>query len=158
MKLSRSFITPLITIIFLVVALSGLLMFFHIFDGYTEVVHEILGVIFVVLLVLHVILNWKALKIHFKKRVFILSTIVVAVISILLVIQQQKSPKFDTILIERITNAPIEDVLKVLQVDSIVVVKRLEENGISFIEGASMEEIWINNKVSPKKLFDLIIE
>ncbi|URW80976.1 DUF4405 domain-containing protein [Xiashengella succiniciproducens] len=158
MKLSRSFITPLITIIFLAVALSGLLMFFHIFDGYTEVVHEILGVIFVVFSVLHVILNWKALKIHFKKRVFILSTIVVAVISILLVIQQQKSPKFDTILIERITNAPIEDVLKVLQVDSIVVVKRLEENGISFIEGASMEEIWINNKVSPKKLFDLIIE
>lgn len=158
MKLSRSFITPLITIIFLAVALSGLLMFFHIFDGYTEVAHEILGVIFVVFSVLHVILNWKALKIHFKKRVFILSTIVVAVISILLVIQQQKSPKFDTILIERITNAPIEDVLKVLQVDSIVVVKRLEENGISFIEGASMEEIWINNKVSPKKLFDLIIE
>ena len=158
MKLSRSFISPLITIIFLVVALSGLLIFFHIFDGYTEVVHEILGVVFVVFSVLHVILNWKALKIHFKKRVFILSTIVVAVISILLVIQQQKSPKFDTILIERITNAPIEDVLKVLQVDSIVVVKRLEENGISFIEGASMEEIWINNKVSPKKLFDLIIE
>jgi len=110
MKLSRSFITPLITIIFLAVALSGLLMFFHIFDGYTEVVHEILGVFFVVFSVLHVILNWKALKIHFKKRVFILSTIVVAVISILLVIQQQKSPKFDTILIERITNAPIEDV------------------------------------------------
>lgn len=158
MKLSRSFITPLITIIFLVVGLSGLLMFFHVFDGYTEVVHEILGVIFVVFSVLHVILNWKALKIHFKKRVFILSTIVVAVISILLVIQQQKSPKFETILIERITNAPIEDVLKVLQVDSIVVVKRLEENGISFIEGASMEEIRINNKVSPKKLFDLIIE
>ena len=158
MKLSRSFNTPLITIIFLVVGLSGLLMFFHIFDGYTEVVHEILGLFFVVFSVLHVILNWKALKIHFKKRVFILSTIVVAVISILLVIQQQKSPKFDTILIERITNAPIEDVLKVLQVDSIVVVKRLEENGISFIEGASMEEIRINNKVSPKKLFDLIIE
>ena len=158
MKLSRSFITPLITIIFLVVALSGLLMFFHIFDGYTEVVHEILGLFFVVFSVLHVILNWKALKIHFKKRVFILSTTVVAVISILLVIQQHNSPKFDTILIERITNAPIEDVLKVLQVDSIVVVKRLEENGISFIEGASMEEIWINNKVSPKKLFDLIIE
>jgi Na+/melibiose symporter-like transporter len=158
MKLSRSFITPLITIIFLVVGLSGLLMFFHVFDGYTEVVHEILGLFFVVFSVLHVILNWKALKIHFKKRVFILSTIVVAVISILLVIQQQKSPKFDTILIERITNAPIEDVLKVLQVDSIVVVKRLEENGISFIEGASMEEIRINNKVSPKKLFDLIIE
>src|SRR5690554_7727665 len=75
MKLSRSFITPLITIIFLVVGLSGLLMFFHVFDGYTEVVHEILGLFFVVFSVLHVILNWKAFKIYFKMRVFILSTI-----------------------------------------------------------------------------------
>ena len=158
MKLSRSFITPLITIIFLVVALTGLLMFFHVFDGYTEVVHEILGLFFVVFSVLHVILNWKALKIHFKKRVFILMTIFVAVISILLVIQQQKSPKFDTILIERITNAPIGDVVKVLQVDSVEVVKKLEVNGIIYEEGATMKEIWTNNNVKPEKLFDLIIE
>jgi hypothetical protein len=158
MKLSRNFITPLITIIFLVVALSGLLMLFHIFDGYTEVVHEILGLFFVVFSVLHVILNWKALKIHFKKRVFVLATIVVAVISTLLVIQQQNNPKFDTILIERITNAPIEDVLKVLQVDSVEAVKNLEANGIFYKEGATMKEIWINNKVQPQKLFDLVME
>jgi len=37
MSLNRNFVTPLITIVFLVVALSGVLMFFHIFDGYTEV-------------------------------------------------------------------------------------------------------------------------
>lgn len=158
MKLSRNFITPLITITFLVLTLSGLLMLLHIFDGYTEVVHEILGVFFVVFSVLHVILNWKALKIHFKKRVFIQSTIVIAVISILLVIQQQNNPKFDTILIERITNAPIEDVLKVLQVDSLEAVKKLEANGILFKEGTTMNEIWINNKVQHQKLFDLVME
>ncbi len=158
MKLSRNFVTPFITIVFLVVALSGVLMFFHIFDGYTEVVHEILGLFFVIFSVFHVILNWKALKIHFKKHVFILATIVVAVTSILLVVQQQYNPKLDTILIERITNAPIGDVLKVLQVDSIEAVKRLEANGISYQEGATMDEIWINNKVHPKKIFDLIME
>lgn len=158
MKLTRNFITPLITIIFFVVALSGLLMLFHVFDGYTEVVHEIFGLFFVVFSVLHVIINWKALKIHFKKRIFVLATIVVAVISILLVVQQQNSPKFDTILIERITNAPIKDVLKVLQVDSIEAVKKLEENGIFYKEGATMKEIWINNKIHPEKLFDLIME
>jgi len=158
MKLTRNFITPLITIIFFVVALSGLLMLFHVFDGYTEVVHEIFGLFFVVFSVLHVIINWKALKIHFKKRIFVLATIVVAVISILLVVQQQNSPKFDTILIERITNAPIKEVLKVLQVDSIEAVKKLEENGIFYKEGATMKEIWINNKIHPEKLFDLIME
>jgi hypothetical protein len=45
-----------------------------------------------------------------------------------------------------------------LQVDSIEAVKRLEANGISFEEGATMEEIWINNNVHPKKVFDLIME
>ena len=133
-------------------------MLFHVFDGYTEVVHEIFGLFFVVFSVLHVIINWKALKIHFKKRIFVLATIVVAVISILLVVQQQNSPKFDTILIERITNAPIKEVLKVLQVDSIEAVKKLEENGIFYKEGATMKEIWINNKIHPEKLFDLIME
>lgn len=158
MKLSRSFITPFITIIFFVIALSGLLMFFHIFDGYTEVVHEILGFFFIIFSVFHVILNWKALKIHFKKRVFIQATFVVAAISILLVVQQQNNPKFDTILIERITDAPIGDVLKVLRVDSAEAVKRLRYNGIFYKEGATMKEIWINNKVQPQKIFDLVME
>jgi hypothetical protein len=105
MRLSRNFVTPFITIVFLVVALSGLLMFFHIFDGYTEVVHEILGLFFVILTVFHIILNWKALKIHFKKRVFITAAIAVAVISVLLIVQQHYNPKFDTILLERITKS-----------------------------------------------------
>jgi hypothetical protein len=158
MRLSRNIVTPLITIVFLIVSLSGVLMFFHIFDGYTEVVHEILGLFFVIFSIFHVILNWKTLRIHFKKRIFIYATIVVAVISALLVVQQQNNPKFDTILIERITNAPIGDVLKVLQVDSFEAVKKLEANGIFYKEGATMEEIWINNKVHPKKVFDLIME
>lgn len=98
------------------------------------------------------------MEIHFKKRVFVLATIVVAVISILLVVQQQNNPKFDTILIERITNAPIEDVLKVLQVDSVEAAKKLEANGIFYKEGATMKEIWINNKVQPQKVFDLVME
>jgi hypothetical protein len=45
-----------------------------------------------------------------------------------------------------------------LQVDSVEAVKKLEANGIFYKEGATMEEIWINNKVHPKKVFDLIME
>lgn len=70
MNLNRNYITPFISLVFLVVGLSGLLMFFHLFDGYTEVVHELLGVFFVICAMFHIILNWKALKIHFKRGVF----------------------------------------------------------------------------------------
>src|SRR5690554_7974283 len=71
MRLMRNFVTPVLTVIFVMVALTGMLMFFHLFDGYTEVVHEILGLFFVVCTILHIILNWKALKLHFKKKVFL---------------------------------------------------------------------------------------
>lgn len=158
MRLSRNFITPLVTIVFLVVAITGVLMLFHIFDGFTEVVHEILGLFLILFSVLHIILNWKSLIIHFKKRVFIPATIAVVVISVLLIVQQYKNPQFDTILLERITNAPIGDVIKVLQVDSVEAVKRLKETGVPYNEGVTMEEIWINNKVHPKKKIELIME
>lgn len=158
MKLSRNFVTPFITVVFIVVAITGLLMFFHVFDGYTEVAHEILGLFFVIFSVLHVIINWKSLKIHFNKRVFIPASIAVVIISAVLIVQQYHNPKFDTILLERVTKAPIGDVIKLLQVDSIEVLKRLEANGIYHKEGETMEAIWINNNVHPKKVFDLMLE
>ncbi|MDX9769336.1 MAG: DUF4405 domain-containing protein [Tenuifilaceae bacterium] len=158
MKLNRNYVTPFITLVFLAVALTGVLMLFHLFDGYTEVVHEILGLLFVVLSVFHITLNWKALKIHLKKRAFILTALVVVAISILLIVQQHYNPKFDDILFERIIKAPIGDVIKVFQIDSTETVKRLKANGISFEETATMEEVCIKNKVHPKVVFDLIME
>ncbi|PRY97839.1 uncharacterized protein DUF4405 [Marinilabilia salmonicolor] len=158
MKLNRNYVTPFISIVFLVVAITGLLMFFHLFDGYTEVVHEFLGLFFVIFAVFHVIINWKALKIHFKKGVFFPAALAVAVMSILFIVQQHYNPKVDTIVLERIVKAPIDDVFRVLQVDSVEAAKRLEANGISIDGAATMEEIWTNNDATPEEVFDLITD
>lgn len=158
MKLNRNYITPFISLVFLVVGLSGMLMFFHLFDGYTEVVHEYLGVFFIICAVFHIILNWKALKIHFKRGVFIPAGLAVAVISILFIIQQQYNPKVDTMLLDKIIKAPINDVFKALEVDSSNAVKRLETNGISIDGATNLKDIWINNNADPEEVFDLIME
>ncbi len=158
MKLNRNYVTPFISLVFLVVGITGVLMFFHLFDGYTEIVHEFLGVFFVICAIFHIILNWKPLKIHFKKGVFIPAALAVAVISILFIVQQHYNPKVDTIVLGRIVKAPVDDVFKALLVDSVEAVKRLEANGIS-IEGAvTLEDIWINNNVNPEKVIDLITD
>lgn len=68
MKLNRNYITPFIAQIFLVVGLTGIFMYFHMFDGFTEVVHEYFGLLFVGCAIFHVMLNWKALKSHFGKK------------------------------------------------------------------------------------------
>lgn len=57
MKLNRNFVTPFISLVFLMVGISGLLMFLHLFDGYTEVLHEVFGLFFVICAVFHIILN-----------------------------------------------------------------------------------------------------
>lgn len=158
MKLNRNYVTPFISLIFLVIGITGMLMFFHLFDGYTEVVHEFLGLFFVVCAVFHIIINWKALKIHFKKGVFIPAALAVAVISALFIVQQHYNPKVDTIVLGRIVKAPVEDVFRALQVDSLEAVKRLEAKGISIEGAATLEEIWTNNDADPETVFDLITD
>lgn len=158
MKLNRNYVTPIISLIFIVVGATGTLMFFHLFDGYTEVVHEFLGLFFLIGAVLHIILNWNALKRHFKKGVFVPAAIAVGVISILFIIQQQNNPKVDTIVLERIVKAPIADVFEALQLDSSEAVKRLEAKNISIEGAATLEDIWMNNQVAPEKVFDLITD
>lgn len=158
MKLNRNYVTPFISLVFLVVGLSGLLMFFHLFDGYTEVVHEILGVFFIICAIFHIILNWKALRIHFKRGVFIPALLGVLAISVTLIVGESIYPPVDTIIINRMIKAPINDAFKALDVDYSEASKRLETNGIS-IEGATtIEAIWINNNADPEKVIDLIME
>ena len=145
MKPNRNYVTPFISLIFLVVGITGMLMFFHLFDGYTEVAHEFLGLFFTICAIFHIILNWKALKIHFKKGIFIPAGIAVAAVSIFFIIQQYFNPKVDTILLERIIKAPINDVFEALQVDKSEAVKRLEANGISTDGAETIEDVWKYN-------------
>lgn len=158
MKLNRKYITPLITLTFVITGISGIMMFFHIMDGYTEVLHEFMGLFLVILSILHIIVNWEMLKKHFKKKIFWVTILVSPIISALFVVQQQANPKVDTIIMERIVKSPIPHLFNALQVDSLETVKRLEDYGVS-LEGAKiLKDLWINNDVRPEKVIDLITE
>lgn len=158
MKLNRNYITPFISLIFLVVGLSGILMFFHLFDGYTEVVHENLGMVFAICAIFHIILNWKALKIHFKRGVFLPALLSVLAISVLFIVGQRMYPPVDSVIINKIVKAPINDAFKALEVDYSEAYQRLQTNGISIDGAATIEAIWINNNIDPEKVIDLIME
>lgn len=158
MKPNRNYITPFISLIFFVLGISGMFMFFHLLDGYTEVVHEFFGLFFFICAIFHILLNWKALKIHFNKGVFIPATLALEVISILFIVGQQFTPKVDTILLKRITKAPIDDAFKALQVDSRKAAERLQAKGISLEGVHTLEDIWTNNHTNIMEVFDLITD
>lgn len=158
MKLNRNYITPFISLVFLVVGISGLLMLFHLFDGYTEVVHEILGLLFIICAIFHIILNWKALKIHFKKDVFFPALLGLLVLSVILIISERMSPPIDLIIFNKMVKAPINDAFRALDVNYEKASEKLKENGISIKEATTIEDIWINNDSNPEKVIDLIME
>jgi hypothetical protein len=157
MKLNRKYITPFIALIFIVVGVTGTLMFFHIFDGYTEVVHEFLGISFVGCAVFHIMINWPGLKTHFGKNVFIPAAIVVAVFSTGIIVMERMNVPIDTVIINKLTKAPLYDSLKVLGVNYDKAALALTEHGLSLKGANTLEDIWIKNNVSPEDVIDIIL-
>lgn len=158
MKLKRNFITPYLTFLFIVVGLSGILMLFHIFDDYTKVVHELLGAVFVIFSILHVIVNWKSLQTHFKKKTFIVSGIIILIFSICFVYLAKINVDHEGIIIEKIVEAPITESFSILDLDYGEVEKIFKEKNIVIGESKSIKEIGMNNNKSPKEIIELIIK
>jgi len=158
MKFNRNYITPFVALIFLVIAISGLLMYLHLFDGYTEVVHENLAVAFVIFAILHIVVNWAGLRTHFKKTVFVPAAITIFLISAGFVYLQINDPKLDTILLQRIIKAPIADAFRALNVDYDKASENFKRKGINIKDTNTIEDIWIKNDISPVEVVDLIVE
>lgn len=62
MKLNRNWITPLVAGAFTVIAVTGVLMFFHLDTGTNKFVHEWLSWLLVVFVVIHGITNFSSIK------------------------------------------------------------------------------------------------
>ncbi|MCZ2281733.1 MAG: hypothetical protein LC120_01265 [Bacteroidales bacterium] len=67
-------------------------------------------------------------------------------------------PPVDTVIINKIVKAPIDNAFKALEVDYSEAAKRLETNGISIDGATTIESIWINNNAYPEEVIDLIME
>lgn len=158
MKLNRNYITPFISLIFLVVGISGVLMFFHLFDGYTEVVHEILGLFFVGCAIFHIMLNWKALKIHFKKGVFLPALFAVLTLSAILIIGERMYPPIDLQMMQRIVKAPVGDAFRALDINYQEAAGKLKDKGILIEKARSLDDLWMQNDADPEEIIDLLLE
>lgn len=158
MKIKRGFVTPYITWTFVVIGITGILMFFHILDGYTEVVHEFLGLFFVIFAVFHVIINWKSLKRHFKQRMFTTSFIVTLLLSALFLYAGKGHGNHKRTIIKKLSKAPINETLSILEIDHSDALAILKNNRITFGESKTIEEIGLKNKISPNDILELIVK
>lgn len=80
----RIHLLPALTLTFFIVALTGMMMMFHIGIGGIKPLHEWMSVLFLILCVVHLTINWKVFLAHLKKGPFIASAITIGLLSLLL--------------------------------------------------------------------------
>ncbi len=81
-KKKRELATSFTTLMFIVVGITGIMMFFHILDRYIKEMHEILGLAFCVAVIFHVIYNFNSMRKYFTRKIFIYSAIVTVILSV----------------------------------------------------------------------------
>jgi len=65
--LNKSQISPILAVLYIITSVTGICLFFHIHGKMIIVLHEWLGIIFVIISILHIMLNWKIFAAYFKK-------------------------------------------------------------------------------------------
>lgn len=154
----RDIATSFTTTIFLVIGISGIMMFFHFFDSSVKQLHEILGLAFVVAAVLHVVMNWKSMKNYFSKKIFISAVVVVTAMSgIFISVNSNKAENPKKLLMQKVLDASIIDSFKLLNGNYLEATKKLESQNIRIFDNNSINAIAEANETSPFKIISIIV-
>lgn len=155
---SRQLATSLTALVFVVIAITGVLLYFKLLEQYVKELHEIIGLLFVAAAAVHVYFNWKSMKNYFSKKVFIYSSVIVVMISLGFIgaalNEGGENPKL--VVINSMFKAPLEATTQVLSTNKTDAIAKLQKSGIVVGENNSIEEIAQANKTSPWRIVTLI--
>lgn len=136
MKIEKKWVTPLVAGSFLLVSITGILMFFHIDTGLNKVAHEWLGLIMVLGAVLHIVVNLKGFNQMFNntvgKTIVGVFVLVLGLSFINLGGEGKEKPFMSSV--EVLAKASVVDLAQVSHIDKKVLLDRLKSNGVSITD------------------------
>lgn len=137
MTISREWATPLTIGAFLLMAVTGILMFFHLDTGLNKEAHEWLGWAMVVGVAAHVVANWQAFARHFSKA---MGKAIVGVFAVLLIgsffVKEEGGGSPAGVAIGALTSAPVANVAALNGEPVDAVVARLAAAGFQVLDPA----------------------
>lgn len=160
--ISRPILSALLSLIFVVLAITGIMMFFKIRLLSSETLHIWLGMAFVVAGVLHLIKNWKGFIGYFQKRSTLGALafgcgVVALFILIPLVSPQDKGVNPKGQVFTAMMNTPLENLARFVNLDVEDMVIKLDEKAhIVASKHQSVREIAKANSKSNDEILQIV--
>ena len=142
----RNILSALLTVMFAVVSITGVLMFFKIRVLSTGTIHIWLGLTFVAISCLHLLKNWNSFLSYFKKRSTLLSALFGVMVTGMFIIVPMINPEEKSInpkakIVGTMMNAPLSKVAAFIDLDEEMMVKELADQRIVASTKQSVTEI-----------------
>ena len=151
----KKYSTPLTAVTAIVVCVTGVMMFFHLYKGEVQAMHEWLGMGFVVAAVLHLVRHRRPLAFMMKQSRTHILLVLTLVVSLAFLYPssggQQVNPMRSTI--EAVLRAPIKDLAPVVGVTTEELTARLADAGVAQPSPTdSLESLAKTSQAEPMKL------
>lgn len=151
-------ITSLTALVFMVVGTTGILLYFHLIETHIKALHEILGLFFVCVALLHLYSHWKPMQRHMRNKQFLLYSILIGIVSIFFIASSESGENPKKKIIIAVLDAPLEVSLPLLKSDRERFESRLKEMGITIKNADTISDIAKQNRRSPFELVNAITE
>ena len=156
----KSWATPLATATFVILAVTGTLMFFKVEAGFIKPIHEWLSWAMTAGVVLHIIANWKAFTGYFlrKPALAIIGTgLVVTLIAVFAPAGEHPNPRIN--ITKALASARLETVAEVAGQNSATLIEKLGSKGITVsLASMSIREIAKQNNKKDMEVLALIFD
>ena len=128
----KSWATPLAAGTFIILAVTGILMFFKIETGYIKPVHEWLSWAMVVGVVFHTIANWKAFTAYFSRQPslsIIAAGLIITALSVF--VPSSEKGNFKKNMFRALESAKIETLAGMTDQNSAAIIRKFQNRGIT---------------------------
>lgn len=158
----RNILSTLLTVMFAVVSITGVMMFFKIRILSSETLHIWLGLVFVAISCLHLLKNWSVFFSYFKKRSTLLSVLFGIVITAIFIItpllnpQQEKGVNPKGAVFGAMMSEPLSKVAVFMDLDEEMMVKVLADKQIVASSKQSVSEIAKANGKTNDEILNIV--
>lgn len=152
----RDIATSITTVTFLVIGITGVMMFFHVFDKYTKQLHEILGLVFITAVIFHIIVNFKSMKQYFTKKIFMASGIIAVIVSLLFILNAPEGKSSKEVMFKALFDSSTEKTFVLFTPDIDSAKTKLHKAGIKTEGFLTIKDIAKGNKTSPFKILQIL--